>query len=50
LESLQLVEDTHNVLGSYPTLTDKGLGELYTPLWDLNIGEWNADLERFQYN
>lgn len=44
LESLRQLGDAHNVLGSFPTLTDKRLRELYTPLWDLNIGEWNADV------
>ncbi len=44
LESLRLLGDAHNVLGSFPTLTDKRLRELYTPLWDLNIAEWSADV------
>ncbi len=44
LESLRQLGDAHNVLGSFPTLKDKRLRELYTPLWDLNIGEWNADV------
>jgi hypothetical protein len=44
LESLRLLGDAHNVLGSFPTLSDKRLRELYTPLWDLNIGEWSADV------
>jgi hypothetical protein len=44
LESLRKLGDAHNVLGSFPTLTDKRLRELYTPLWDLNIGEWSADV------
>jgi hypothetical protein len=44
LESLRQLGDAHNVLGSFPTLRDKRLRELYTPLWDLNIGEWNADV------
>jgi hypothetical protein len=44
LESLRRLGDAHNVLGSFPTLTDKRLRELYTPLWDLNIGEWSADV------
>jgi hypothetical protein len=44
LESLRQLGDAHNVLGSFPTLADKRLRELYTPLWDLNIAEWNADV------
>jgi len=44
LESLRMLGDAHNVLGSFPTLKDKRLRELYTPLWDLNIAEWNADV------
>lgn len=43
LESLVMLGDAHNVLGSFPTLTDKRLRELYSPLWDLNIGEWSAE-------
>ena len=43
LESLRLGGDAHNVLGSFPTLRDKRLRELYTPMWDLHIGEWSAD-------
>lgn len=41
LESLRLLGDAHNVLGSFPTLTDMRLRELYSPLWDLNIGVWS---------
>jgi hypothetical protein len=44
LESLRMLGDAHNVLGSFPTLSDKRLRELYTPLWDLNIGVWNDDV------
>jgi hypothetical protein len=44
LESLRQLGDAHNVLGSFPTLTDPAQRMLYTPLWDLNIGEWNADV------
>jgi hypothetical protein len=44
LESLRKLGDAHNVLGSFPTLTDKRLRELYTPLWDLNIGVWSDDI------
>lgn len=36
--------DAHNVLGSFPTLTDKRLRELYTPLWDLNIAVWSDEV------
>ncbi|MGI8582283.1 MAG: DUF7482 domain-containing protein [Chitinophagaceae bacterium] len=43
LESLRKLGDAHNVLGSFPTLTDKRLRELYTPLWDLNIAVWSDD-------
>ncbi len=43
LESLRQLGDAHNVLGSFPTLTDKRLRELYTPLWDLNIAVWSDD-------
>jgi hypothetical protein len=43
LESLRRLGDAHNVLGSFTTLTDKRLRDLYSPLWDLNIGEWSAD-------
>jgi hypothetical protein len=44
LESLRQLGDAHNVLGSFPTLKDKRLRELYTPLWDLFIAEWSADV------
>ena len=43
LESLRLGGDAHNVLGSFPTLRDERLRELYTPMWDLHIAEWSAD-------
>ncbi len=43
LEGLRMLGDAHNVLGSFPTLADKRLRELYTPLWDLNIAVWNND-------
>lgn len=43
LESLRQLGDAHNVLGSFPTLTDQRLRELYSPMWDLNIAEWSAD-------
>lgn len=41
LQSLARLGDAHNVLGSFPTLTDQRLRELYTPLWDLNIAVWS---------
>ncbi len=41
LESLRLGGDAHNVLGSFPTLRDQRLRELYTPLWDLHIAVWS---------
>ncbi len=41
LESLGKLGDAHNVLGSFPTLTDQRLRELYSPLWDLNIAVWS---------
>jgi hypothetical protein len=44
LESLRKLGDAHNILGSFPTLADKQKRELYSPLWDLNIGEWRADI------
>lgn len=44
LEGLRTLGDAHNVLGSFPTLTDKRLRELYTPLWDLNIAVWSDDV------
>lgn len=44
LESLRMLGDAHNVLGAFPTLTDKRLRELYTPLWDLNIAVWSDDV------
>ena len=44
LEGLRMLGDAHNVLGSFPTLADKRLRELYTPLWDLNIAVWSDDI------
>lgn len=44
LESLKTLGDAHNILGSFPTLTDKRLRELYSPLWDLNIAAWTDDV------
>lgn len=41
LESLRLGGDAHNVLGSFPTLQDRRLRELYTPLWDLHVAVWS---------
>ncbi len=43
LESLARGGDAHNVLGCFPTLKDKALRELYSPMWDLNIAVWSAD-------
>ncbi len=43
LESLRLGGDAHNVLGSFPTLTDPRLARLYTPMWDLHIAEWSQE-------
>ncbi len=43
LESLRQLGDAHNVLGSFPTLSDKRLRELYTPLWDLSVAVWSDD-------
>ncbi len=44
LEGLRTLGDAHNVLGSFPTLTDKRLRELYSPLWDLHIAVWSDDV------
>jgi hypothetical protein len=44
LESLRQLGDAHNVLGSFPTLKDKKDRESYSPLWDLHIVEWSADV------
>lgn len=41
LESLRQLGDAHNVLGSFPTLTDRTQRELYTPLWDLHLSVWS---------
>lgn len=43
LESLRDLGDAHNVLGSFPTLSDARLRGLYSPLWDLNIGVWSEE-------
>ena len=43
LESLARGGDAHNVLGCFPTLSDKRLRELYSPMWDLNIAVWSPD-------
>lgn len=44
LESLRLGGDAHNVLGSFPTLRDQRLRELYTPMWDLQIAVWSDEV------
>jgi len=44
LESLRLGGDAHNVLGCFPTLKDKRLRELYSPMWDLQVAVWNDDV------
>lgn len=44
LESLRQLGDAHNVLGSFPTLKNKKDRESYSPLWDLHIVEWSADV------
>jgi len=41
LETLRQLGDSHNVLGSFPTLTSQTERELYSPLWDLNIAVWS---------
>lgn len=43
-ESLRQLGDAHNVLGSFPTLKNKKDRESYSPLWDLHIVEWSADV------
>lgn len=44
LRSLARGGDAHNVLASFPTLRDPALRRLYTPMWDLMIAEWRADV------
>lgn len=44
LRSLARGGDAHNVLASFPTLDDARLRRLYTPMWDLMIAEWRADV------
>jgi hypothetical protein len=44
LRSLARGGDAHNVLASFPTLRDPTLRRLYTPMWDLMIAEWSADV------
>ena len=44
LRSLARGGDAHNVLASFPTLRDPALRRLYTPMWDLMIAEWSADV------
>ncbi|WP_210521830.1 DUF7482 domain-containing protein [Hymenobacter terricola] len=44
LESLRKLGDSHNILGSFPTLTDKTQRELYSPLWDLNLAMWSDEV------
>ncbi|MDQ3051641.1 MAG: hypothetical protein M3Q95_12200 [Bacteroidota bacterium] len=41
LETLRKLGDSHNVLGSFPTLTNQTERELYSPLWDLNLAVWS---------
>lgn len=44
LRSLAKGGDAHNVLASFPTLRDPALRRLYSPMWDLMIAEWSADV------
>lgn len=44
LRSLAVGGDAHNVLQSAPTLTDPAERRLYSPMWDLHIGEWSMDM------
>ncbi len=42
LEALRQGGDAHNVLDSFPTLTDPELAALYSPMWDLRVGVWSS--------
>ena len=42
LEALRIGGDAHNVLDSFPTLSDRALAHLYTPLWDVQFVRWTA--------
>ncbi|MBA3559277.1 MAG: hypothetical protein H0W30_11825 [Gemmatimonadaceae bacterium] len=44
LRSLARGGDAHNVLGAFPTLRDNRLRRLYSPMWDLAVIEWTADV------
>ncbi|MBC7843385.1 MAG: hypothetical protein H7099_13775 [Gemmatimonadaceae bacterium] len=44
LRSLARGGDAHNVLATFPTLRDARLRRLYSPMWDLMIAEWSADV------
>lgn len=43
LEALRQGGDAHNVLDSFPTLSDPGLARLYSPMWDTRIGVWSEE-------
>lgn len=38
LSALREGGDAHNVLDNWPTVPDRALAEMYSPLWDLQIG------------
>ena len=41
LAALRAGGDAHNVLDSFPTLSDPAQRALYSPLWDVNTGVWS---------
>lgn len=43
IEALVAGGDSHNVLDFFTTLRDPALARLYTPMWDLQVGEWSPE-------
>jgi len=42
-EALRQGGDFHAVLDVFPTFEDRELAELYTPLWDVQFGQWREE-------
>jgi len=40
LEALRVGGDSHNVLDSFPTVSDPGQRALYSPVWDIHQARW----------
>ncbi len=50
LRKLRIGGDAHNIFDVFPTLRDRSLALLYSPIWDLQIGVWTPEAVRAGLN